>query len=362
MRSGALRVRTATAIALAVLFAGAPLLWSAARPAHGQDARPTSIAPVGIRGAGATFPAPLYEKWIETYRRMHPDVRITYDAVGSGEGQRRFLGGSVDFGASDAALTDEQIARVRGGARLVPVTAGIVVLAYNLPGLGGPLRLPQDVYVDIFAGRIRNWSDPRLRAANPGLNLPNRTIAVVARQDGSGTTFALTNHLSAISEVWRDRGPGVGTLIDWRGLAMLARGNEGVAARIKVSEDAIGYVEYHFAKRLGLAMAHLQNKSGRYIEPSDRSGQAALADNVKQMPENLRLFLPDPEGAESYPIVSFSWLLLHERYAEPGKAAALKKFVAWGLTEGQALSRELGYIPLPAEVASLSLAAVDRIN
>jgi phosphate transport system substrate-binding protein len=242
------------------------------------------------------------------------------------------------------------------------VTAGIVVLAYNLPGLGGALRLPQDVYVDIFAGRIRTWSDPRIRAANQGLNLPNRTIAVVARQDGSGTTFALTNHLSAVSQTWRDRGPGIGTMIDWRGLAMLARGNEGVAARIKTSEDSIGYVEYHFGKRLGLAMAHLQNRSGRYVEPSDRSGQAALADNVKQMPENLRLFLPDPSGADAYPIVSFSWLLLHDRYEDPKKAAALKKFVAWGLTEGQALSRELGYIPLPAEVASLSLAAVDRIN
>ena len=154
----------------------------------------------------------------------------------------------------------------------------------------------------------------------------------------------------------------MGTLLDWRGLAMLARGNEGVAGRIKVSEDSIGYVEYHFAKRLDLSMAQLQNKSGRYIEPGEKSGQAALADNVKQMPSNLRLFLPDPDGPESYPIVTFSWLLLHERYADADKAAALKKFVSWGLTQGQALSRDLGYIPLPAEVASLSLAAVDRIN
>jgi len=317
---------------------------------------------VVLRGAGATFPAPLYEKWIQTYRQQNPEVAITYDVVGSGEGQRRFLNDAVDFGASDAALTDEQMTRVKAGARLVPVTAGVVVLAYNLPGLSGPLKLGRDVYVDILAGRIRNWDDPRLRAHNPGLNLPHRNIAIVARQDSSGTTFALTNHLSAVSPVWRDQGPGVGNLVDWRGTAMLARGNEGVAGRIKVSDASIGYVEYHFAKRLGLSMAHVQNKAGRYVAPGEQSGQAALAANVKQMPSNLRLFLPDPEGEESYPIVTFSWLLLYESYPNPAKVSALKKFLTWGLTTGQGYSRELGYIPLPAEVASLSLAALDRIN
>src|SRR5262245_4818652 len=252
--------------------------------------------------------------------------------------------------------------RAPQGARLVPVTAGIVVLAYNLPGLGGPLRLSREVLVDIFAGRIRSWSDARIGTINPGLSLPNRTIAVVARQDSSGTTFALTNHLSAISGAWRDSGPGAATLIDWQGRAMLARGNEGVAGRIKGSDGSIGYVEYHFAKRLGLPMAVLQNKSGRFVEPGERGGQAALADNIAQMPGNLRLFLPDPDGPDSYPIVTFSWLLLQGRYADPAKASALKKFVAWGLTQGQAASHDLGYIPLPAEVASLSLAVVDRIN
>ena len=319
---------------------------------------------VQLRGAGATFPAPLYDKWIQTYRRENPDVVISYDAVGSSEGQRRYLAEAVDFGASDAALSDEQIAsaRARAGARLVPVTAGLVVLAYNIPGLGGPLRLSRDACADIFAGRIRAWNDARIRAANPDLGLPARTIALVARQDGSGTTFALTNHLSAVSPAWRDQGPGVGNLVDWRGTAMLARGNEGVAGRIKQSEFSIGYVEYHFAKRLGLSMALLQNRAGRYVEPGERGGQAALAASVKQMPENLRLFMPDPEGNDSYPIVTFSWLLLHERYPDREKAAAIKKFVAWGLTTGQSYSRELGYIALPPEVASVSLAALDRIR
>lgn len=341
-------------VALVALLSAAPL-------AQTQDSAPPG-SKISLRGAGATFPAPLYEKWIQAYRRRIPEVAITYDPVGSGEGQRRFLADAVDFGASDSALTDEQMARVKAGARLVPVTAGIVVLAYNLPGLGGPLKLGRDVYTDIFAGRIRAWNDPRIRAANPGLNLPNRSIAIVARHDASGTTFAFTNHLSAISEVWRDRGPGVGNLVDWRGGAMLARGNEGVAGRIKVSEDSIGYIEYHFAKRLGLSLAQLQNRKGRYVEPSDRSGQTALASTAGQIPSSLRLFLPDPDGEESYPIVTYSWLLLYGRYLDRDRVSALKKFVAWSLTEGQAYSRDLGYIPLPPEVTSLSLAALDRID
>ena len=204
------------------------------------------------------------------------------------------------------------------------------------------------------------WSDPRIRATNPDVDLPNRNITIVARQDSSGTTFAFTNHLAAISESWRDRGPGVSNLVDWRG-AMLARGNEGVAGRIKVSADSIGYVEYHFAKRLGLPMARLQNKAGRFVDPNDQSGQAALA-SAKQMPENLRLFLPDPDGEASYPIVTYTWLLLHARYADHEKATALKKFVAWGLTDGQVYSRDLGYIPLPPEIATLSLASLDRVE
>jgi phosphate transport system substrate-binding protein len=328
---------------------------------HGQDSAP-SKPKVLLRGAGATFPAPLYDTWIQTYRKRVPDAAIMYDAVGSGEGQRRFIADAVDFGASDSGLTDEQMTRVKSGARLVPVTAGMVVLAYNLPGLGGPLKLSRDVYTDIFAGRIRTWNDPRIRAINPGLNLPGRSIAIVARQDSSGTTFAFTNHLSAISDAWRDRGPGAGNLVDWRGTAMLARGNEGVAGRIKVSEDSIGYIEYHFAKRLGLPMAQVQNKAGRYIEPSDRSGQTALANSAGQMPGSLRLFVPDPGGDESYPIVTYSWLLLYGRYQDRDKITALKKFVAWGLGEGQAYSRDLGYIPLPPEVVALSLSALDRID
>jgi phosphate transport system substrate-binding protein len=345
-------------IALTALVVSAAVV-----PAHGQDTRAGGAASrVVVRGAGATFPAPLYEKWITAFRQEHPDLAISYDGVGSGEGQKRFLANAVDFGASDAALSDEQLATVKPGAQLVPVTAGIIVLAYNLPGLGGQLQLSREVVAEIFSGRIRTWNDPRILADNPGLILPNRSIVMVVRQDGSGTTYGFTAHLAAISTAWRDRGPGVGTLVSWPGNTMRARGNEGVAGRIKVSEGSIGYVEYHFAKRLGLAMTRLQNKAGRFVAPSEHSGQSALAHSVKLMPPNLRLFLPDPEGPDAYPIVTFSWLLLYDRYEDPARSAALKKFVAWGLTEGQAYSRELGYIPLPSELASMSRAALERIR
>jgi phosphate transport system substrate-binding protein len=243
----------------------------------------------------------------------------------------------------------------------VPVTAGMVVLAYNVPGLGGELKLSRDIYVDIFLHKIVKWNDPRIQAINPDLNLPNRNIALAARQDGSGTTFALSNHLSAISTEWRNA-VGTGYVVDWAGRAMRGRGNEGVAALIKLGEGSLGYVEYAFALRLGLPMARLQNKAGRYVAPTDRSGQTALASNVKQMPENLRLFLPDPDGGESYPIVSFSWLLLYENYQDRQKSVALKDFIRWGLSRGQSYSPELGYVALPADVAELSRAALERVN
>jgi len=347
------RLITAVLVTVAVVSAG-----TVARAPAADPPRATLI----LRGAGATFPAPLYEKWIQAYQREHAEVSILYDAVGSSEGQRRYLAETVDFGGSDAALRDDQIVTVKAGARLVPVTAGIVVLAYRLPGVTGPLRLSRDAYLGIFSGRIRSWNDPKIREANPDLNLPNRSIGLVARQDGSGTTFALTNHLSAVSPTWRDQGAGVGNVVDWGARAMLARGNEGVAGRVKANDYTLGYMEYGYAQRLGLATAWLQNRAGKYVQPGEASGQAAISASAKQMPENMRLFMPDPPGEESYPIVTFSWLLLYDRYPDAEKAAALKKFVGWGLTTGQNYSRELGYIVLPPEVASMSLAALDRIR
>ncbi|MBL0168278.1 MAG: phosphate ABC transporter substrate-binding protein PstS [Propionivibrio sp.] len=330
-----------------------------AQTAKAGDGAPLALA---LRGAGATFPAPLYKKWIAAYRKVEPTTLIEYAPVGSGDGVKRFLADSVDFGASDAAMTDDQMASAKQGAVLVPATAGLIVLAYNLPGLNGPLKLNRSTYSALLMGKIPRWNDSRIQATNPGLNLPDREIVVVARQDSSGTTYALTNHLSAVSPQWRDRGPGVGKVVVWPDTAMIVRGNEGVASRIKLSVGSIGYIEYSFARYLGLSTAHLENKEGRFVAPSDVVGETTLAANLSRIPANLRVFIPDPDGAESYPIISFSWLLLKERNADPAKAAALKRFVNWGLSEGQGLSSELGYIRLPTNVAELGKAVLTRVQ
>ena len=303
-----------------------------------------------IHGAGATFPAPLYKKWIEEYQKRRPEVMVSYDAVGSGEGVKEFMAGRVDFGASDAAMSDAQIAEVARGVQLVPAVAGSIVLAYNLEGLGGDLKLTREVYVDIFLGKIKSWDDLRIKRINPELNLPKSDIALVVRQDSSGTTYAFTNHLSAISDEWRDRGPGVGALIDWPGSAMAARGNEGVAGRIKISKGSIGYVEYGMARRTGLSMAWLENKAGQFIEPHGGTGLATLLNTP--LPENLRVFFPDPDGQDSYPIVTYSWLLLYRQYDDAQKLGELKQFVRWCLTTGQEFNESLGFVRLPPQITA----------
>ncbi len=350
-----MNLRTA---AVGAIFAGLTLL------APGVQAQTPAASEAGIvvAGAGATFPAPLYKKWIAAYRKLNPAVVFDYRALGSGEGVKRFLADSVDFGASDAALSDEQIAAAPQGVVLVPATAGMIALVYNLPGLNGPLKLRRDTYAALLLGRIPRWNDARIQATNPGLNLPDQEIVLVARLDSSGTTYALTNHLSAASTQWRDRGPGIGKIVRWPAGTMLVRGNEGVAARVKTSVGSIGYVEFGFAKHLGLPVAHLENKEGRYVAPADGVGEATLAANLASIPANLRVFIPDPDGADAYPIVSFSWLLLKERYTDQAKAQALKRFVNWGLQEGQNMSSELGFIRLPSDVVTHSQAALSRVN
>ena len=319
-----------------------------------------TAAPISLRGAGATFPAPLYKKWIDVYQAAHQNVSISYSAVGSGEGIKRFLAETVDFAGSDENLSESDASKVEAGVATIPAAAGTIVLAYNIPGVTGEIRLPRDVYPEIFAGTIRRWNDPRIQAANPGVRFPNRDIAVVARLDSSGTTAAFTRHLAAADPSWRARGLGVGKIVAWPGSTMLAPGNEGVAARIKISEGAIGYVEYGFAKRLGLPMAALQNKSGQFVTPSEASAQLALSARVVEVNELERSVI-DPTAANAYPIVSYSWLFLYRHYRDPTKAVALRDFVAWGLAEGQEYGVELGYVPLSADVVALGRQILDTV-
>jgi phosphate transport system substrate-binding protein len=317
---------------------------------------------MSLRGAGSTFSAALYNQWIENYHREHPAISIIYDAVGSGEGVRRFVAGSVDFGASDVVLSDREAAQISRGAVMVPSTAGMVVLAYNLPGMRGELRLPRDVYPGVLSGQIRYWDDPRIRQANPRIDLPHRDIVIVARRDSSGTTFALTSHLAAISRAWREQGLGVGKLVEWPSAAMLASGNEGVASRIKISEGSIGYVEFGFAS--GSASRWLFCKTApASLSPRTRPPDAPLSPMQRQKtPAELNQSIVDPAGADAYPIVTFSWLLLYRQYDQPERGAAMREFVGWGLSSGQSFGEKMGYLPLPGDVAASGAQALGSVG
>ena len=310
-----------------------------------------------LSGAGATFPAPLYQRWGVEYNKVHPDVQVNYQSVGSGAGVKNFTAGVVDFGASDAAMTDAEIAKVPKGVVMIPATAGELVFAYNLPGVD-KLNLSREAMAGIYLGTVTKWNDPAIAKANPGAKLPNLPIQVAYRSDGSGTTYVFTQHLSAISKDFHDK-VGTDKSVTFP-VGVGGKGNEGVTALVKQSPGAIGYVEYGYAKGNGLAMANLENKSGKFVSPSGEAGAATLASVT--LPENLRIWPVDPEGAGDYPIVSFTWLLLYKKYDDAAKLKALKDFVAYGLTTGQSFSEALGYIPLPAPVVEKAQAALATVQ
>lgn len=312
---------------------------------------------VNLVGAGASFPSPIYQRWFQELSNSDPNLQVDYQSVGSGAGVERFTQELVDFGASDVAMTDEEIAQVGRGVILLPMTAGSIVLAYNLPDVSG-LQLSREVYVDILLGKITNWNDPKIAAINPDLTLPDRAITVVYRSDGSGTTGVFTKHLSAISSEWKEK-VGEGKTVQWP-TGIGGAKNDGVTAQIRQSEGAIGYVEYGYAQTAGLNMASLENSSGNYIVPSSESATATLG--AVTLPENLRAFITDPEGDNSYPIVTYTWMLAYGQYDDAAKAQGIEKMIEYGLNEGQQVSSELGYIPLPENVRQKVLEAADKIS
>jgi phosphate transport system substrate-binding protein len=319
----------------------------------------TVHADVTLNASGATFPAPLYQRWFAEYNKLHPDVQVNYQGVGSGAGIKSFTDGLTDFGASDAAMSDKEIAAVKsGGVLLLPMTAGSIVISYNLPGVTQSLQLPRDVYPAIFLGQITRWNDPKIAAANPGVTLPDLPITVASRADGSGTTYNFSGHLAAISPEFKAK-IGQGKQVKFPGVA--GKGNDGVAALIKQTPGTIGYVEYGYAQNTKLPMATLQNQAGKFVAPTPDSGSAALAQ--VPLPANLRAFITDPAGDTSYPIVTYTWWLVHSDYsAKPGVADAIKALANWCLTDGQKLSPELGYLPLPASVVTKVQAAAAQIK
>ena len=370
---------SATAIALSVAACGSGSTTTNSSPSPGGDtAASPGASPVAatgtaantklalasalaLTGAGATFPAPLYQRWFQDFNTANPKLQINYQSVGSGAGVEQFTKGTVDFGASDTAMKDEEIAKVPAdkGVLLLPMSAGSIVLAYNLPDVP-ELKLPRDVYTNIFLGNITKWNDPKIAAANPGAKLPDQNITVVHRSDGSGTTGVFTKHLSAISPEWKEK-VGEGKTVEWPSAGKLGgKGNEGVTASIQQTVGAIGYIEYGYAKNNNIKFAALENKAGNFVVYSDAAGAKTLEAVV--LPENLRAFIPDPEGAEAYPIVSYTWLLVPKTVADPNKAKAIEAMIEYGLNEGQKVSPELGYVPLPQNVKEKVAAAADGLS
>lgn len=312
---------------------------------------------VNIHGAGASFPAPLYQRWFVEYNKLRPEVRISYQSVGSGAGVNQFIAGTVQFGASDVPMTAGEIAKVSRGTKQIPVTAGGVVVGYNLPGVG-ELQLPRKVLADIFLGKVTKWNDPSIAAVNAGTNLPELPITVVHRSDGSGTTAIFTEHLATISADWKSTVKS-GKSVQWP-CGVGAKGNEGVTAQLLQVKGSIGYLEYGFAQQNGIATAALENKAGRFVKYTAQSAKAAL-NNIK-LPDNFVASDSDPAGESSYPIVSYSWLLIYEQYDDAQAAAALRDVLGWILSDGQKLSDSLGYIPLPDSVVARLRPVVEQIG
>jgi len=310
----------------------------------------TASGGVDLTGAGATFPYPLYSKWFSDYA-ARTNVKINYQSIGSGGGIRQLIEGTVDFGASDSPMTDEEMGKAKGGPVLhIPTVMGADVITYNVEGLSRPLNLTGPVIADIFLGRIKKWNDARIAALNGDATLPNQDILVVHRSDGSGTTYIFTDYLSAVSPAWKN-GPGRGKEVQWpAGLG--AKGNEGVAGQVKQTPGAIGYVELAYAKQNRLAYAAVQNSAGEFALPTIESITAAAAGVMARLPENsdYRISIVNPPGAGAYPIASFTWILIYQNQPDAEKGRKLIDFLRWSLREGDGSASALDYAPLPAEM------------
>ena len=302
---------------------------------------------VSLTGAGASFPAPLYQRWFSEYNKQNPDVQISYQSVGSGAGVEQYLQGTVDFGASDKPLSDEERASFEqqyGQAPIqIPMTAGSVVFAYNLPGVEN-LELPRETYCGIVNGEITEWNDPAIAQANPEAELPDTPISWIHRSDGSGTTFLFTSHIEAACPNWQG---GADKTVEWP-TGIGAKGNEGIAAQVAQTEGGIGYVEYAYAKENGISAAAIENNAGNIIAPSPEA--ASLVFDGETIPEDFALTVPDPANPQAYPIAGLTWLLLYPEYDDSITAQALQNVVDWALTDGDEYATELGYIPLPQDV------------
>lgn len=317
-----------------------------------------------INGAGATFPYPMYSKWFNEYKKLHPDVQINYQPLGSGAGIQQVTTGTVDFGASDGPMTDMQLQQFqakRGHAVLhFPTVMGADVPTYNIPGVTATLNFTPDALAGIFLGKITKWNDPELAKANPGVKLPANGIVVIHRSDGSGTTFIWVDYLCKVSKEWETK-VGRGTSVNWpAGLG--GKGNEGVAGQIKQTPNSIGYVELTYALQNKMIYGKVKDAGGDFVLADLAGVTAAAAGAAKNMPDDFRVSITNAPGKGAYPISSFTWLLMPEKIGDPAKKKALTEFLVWMLKDGQAMAPALSYAPLPQEVAAKEMKAIARIK
>lgn len=324
-----------------------------------KDNGSTPGGTVSLTGAGATFPDPLYQKWAADYFRVHPSVRINYQGIGSGGGIKQIIEKTVDFGASDGPMTDEQMKKAPGELLHVPMTMGAVVPLYNLGGVDKPLVFSGPVLADLFLGKISKWDDPRLAALNPGLSLPDRPVTIVHRSDGSGTTYIWTDYLSKVSSEWAS-GPGKSTTVNWP-VGRGAKGNDGVAGDVKQNEGSLGYVELVYAANNNIAFGDVVNAAGKRIRASEQTVSAAAA-TLNDIPQDLRVSITNAPGDAAYPISSFTWMLLYKDQPEQAKGQALVEFLWWATHDGQAMAAPLHYAPLPREFTPLVEAKLRSVS
>ena len=307
-----------------------------------------------LNGAGATFPAVIYSKWFDEYKNL-TGIQINYQPIGSGGGIRQVTEGTVDFGASDGPMSDQQLAEVKKKQGVdvlhIPTVMGGIVISYNLSSVGKKLKLDGPTVADIFLGKITKWNDPKIKSLNPGVNLPTRAILVAHRSDGSGTTYIFTNYLCKVSKEWNDK-VGNNTSVNWP-VGLGGKGNDGVAGLVKQTEGSIGYVELAYAVQNKLTYASLKNKAGNFVDADFNTVSAAAAGAVKNMPSDLRAIITNADGKNAYPISGFTWLLIYKDMKNTTKAKALVNFLKWAMEKGESYAASLYYAPLPKQVVKL---------
>jgi phosphate transport system substrate-binding protein len=316
-----------------------------------------------LNGAGATFPYPIYSKWFSEYHKLHSDVQINYQSIGSGGGIRQVTEATVEFGASDMPMTDEQLKEAEGKLKTkvlnIPTVLGAVVPVYNIPGVGGEIKFTPEVLAGIFLGHITNWNDKAIAAANPDVKLPSQDIVVVHRSDGSGTTFIFTDYLSKVSSDWKNQ-VGSGTSVKWpKGLG--GKGNEGVAGSIRQLAGSVGYVELIYAVQNKIPYGSVKNAAGNFVKAS-LEGVTAAAASAPKMPADFRVSITNAPGKDAYPISSFTWLLIPAQSKDPAKGKILSDFLSWMVGDGQTMTSALSYAPLPENVAAKVKEAIKQVK